>query len=176
MGLLGPLYGGGFWVAFRQLALVTSCCCHRHQHCCFWACFDHWRLTTWASAGASYPPPRVYKESLLLGRWLQVYYAAAVVLHYVVPACMPVHSVQKGQRRRGQVTFEALYSLGMLPPGFPSCALIAACTPWPCKAACMCKQPMPGVPGRPAGSAWLPVVLTDTCAMHLGGTAQAHWL
>lgn len=24
MGLLGPLYGGGFWVAFRQLVVVSS--------------------------------------------------------------------------------------------------------------------------------------------------------
>lgn len=64
MGILGPLYGGGFWVAFRQLAAV--------------------------------------------------YYAAAVVLHYVVPAVLPVKSVQKGQRRKGQVTAEALYSIGPL--------------------------------------------------------------
>lgn len=25
MSLLGPLYGGGFWVAFRQLVAVSAC-------------------------------------------------------------------------------------------------------------------------------------------------------
>ena len=59
---LGPLWGGGYWVALRQAAAV--------------------------------------------------YYAAAVVLHYVAPTLLPVRSVQKGQPRQGQVTREALTSLG----------------------------------------------------------------
>lgn len=42
----------------------------------------------------------------------QVYYAAGILLHYVVPSLLPVKSVQKGQRRKGQVTSEALYSIG----------------------------------------------------------------
>ena len=42
----------------------------------------------------------------------QVYYAAAVLLHYVVPRLLPVRTVQKGQPRSGQVAFEAAYSLG----------------------------------------------------------------
>jgi lathosterol oxidase len=44
-----------------------------------------------------------------------VYYAAAVFLHYVVPSLMRVSSVQGGrQRSRGQVTREAIASLGPL--------------------------------------------------------------
>jgi hypothetical protein len=31
MGLLGPLYGGGFWVALRQLAAVRAACCRRRR-------------------------------------------------------------------------------------------------------------------------------------------------
>ncbi|KAI3437745.1 hypothetical protein D9Q98_000193 [Chlorella vulgaris] len=63
-GWLTPLYGGGYWVAVRQLAAV--------------------------------------------------YYVTGVVLHYVVPAVLPVKSVQKGERRKGQVTAEALQSIGPL--------------------------------------------------------------
>ena len=40
------------------------------------------------------------------------YYAAAVLLHYIVPALVRVRSIQKGQRRPGQVSEEAAQSLG----------------------------------------------------------------
>ena len=50
MGLLGPLYGGGFWVAFRQLALVTSCC-RRHQHCCCLGCRRSWYFLMFLARG-----------------------------------------------------------------------------------------------------------------------------
>jgi hypothetical protein len=43
---------------------------------------------------------------------LQLYYGAAIILHYIVPALLPVKSVQKGQRREGQVASEAVNSLG----------------------------------------------------------------
>lgn len=45
---------------------------------------------------------------------MQVYYGAAFVLHYVVPRLSAVKSVQRGQPRKGQVTSEALHSLGPL--------------------------------------------------------------
>ncbi|PRW20849.1 sterol desaturase [Chlorella sorokiniana] len=62
--LLGPLYGGGFWVALRQLAAV--------------------------------------------------YYLAGFVLHYVAPRMFPVRTVQVAQPRKGQVAWEATYSIGAL--------------------------------------------------------------
>lgn len=41
-----------------------------------------------------------------------VYYAAAIVLHYLVPALFPVKSIQKGDRQPRQVAREACSSLG----------------------------------------------------------------
>ena len=40
------------------------------------------------------------------------YYISAVLLHHVVPALVPVKSVQQEQRSRGSVARDALYSLG----------------------------------------------------------------
>lgn len=40
------------------------------------------------------------------------YYLAAVVLHFVVPHYCTLKSVQKGQRRKGQVLQEARDSVG----------------------------------------------------------------
>ena len=64
MGIIGPLHGGGFLVAYIQL-------------CTF-------------------------------------YYACAVLLHHVVPALIPVKSVQHDKRRIGSVARDAIYSLGEL--------------------------------------------------------------
>lgn len=47
-----------------------------------------------------------------LGQVASVYFASAVLLHYVVPALLPMRSIQKGQRRPGQVTQEVINSLG----------------------------------------------------------------
>ena len=47
---------------------------------------------------------------------LVVYYAAASILHWVVPALVTVHSVEKGRRRPGQVAQEAWDCLGEMPP------------------------------------------------------------
>ena len=67
MGLLGvlvPLHGGGFWLAYAQL-------------CTF-------------------------------------YYTCGVLLHHVVPAVIPVKSIQHEKRQSGSVARDALYSLGPL--------------------------------------------------------------
>ena len=52
-----------------------------------------------------------------------VYYLLAVVLHWVVPALLPVRSIQPGKRRSGQVTQEALNSLGAQGMGRDGCRL-----------------------------------------------------
>ena len=62
LGVLGPLHGGGFWLAYAQL-------------CTF-------------------------------------YYTCGVLLHHIVPAVIPVKSVQHENRRSGSVARDALYSLG----------------------------------------------------------------
>jgi len=56
-----------------------------------------------------------------------VYYGAAVMLHYVVPTLLPVRTVQKGNRSKGQVSREIFNSLGeiyyctsILPPPSPA--------------------------------------------------------
>ena len=41
-----------------------------------------------------------------------LYYSVAVVLHYLVPALVPVKSTQKGERSQGQVSREVLLSIG----------------------------------------------------------------
>ncbi|EIE27586.1 hypothetical protein COCSUDRAFT_11014, partial [Coccomyxa subellipsoidea C-169] len=41
-----------------------------------------------------------------------VYYAASIALHWIGPWLLPVKSIQVQQRQQGQVTREALYSLG----------------------------------------------------------------
>lgn len=41
-----------------------------------------------------------------------VYYIGAFLLHYVVPQLYPVHSIQVGSRRPGQVKEEVLRSPG----------------------------------------------------------------
>lgn len=120
---LGPLYGGGYWVALRQLAVMSPPPAPPPSH----------------RAGRPPLPPSSHLPSAHLLRrtaaWdrlmnvslacVQVYYAAGAVLHYVVPALFPVKSVQKGQPRQGQVTSEALYSLGA-PPSPPLLPLVAA--------------------------------------------------
>ena len=42
-----------------------------------------------------------------------VYYTAASILHFVVPALFPVASVQAGKRKPHQTRTEALNSIGM---------------------------------------------------------------
>lgn len=46
-----------------------------------------------------------------LAQVVVVYYSAAVLLHYVVPALLPTKSVQKGVPKPGQVSREAVASL-----------------------------------------------------------------
>lgn len=41
-----------------------------------------------------------------------VYYGVALLLHCVVPAALPVKSIQAQPRQPGQASREALYSLG----------------------------------------------------------------
>ena len=43
------------------------------------------------------------------------YYIACIVLHWVAPALLPVQNIQVQSRQPGQVTREAIYSLGKLP-------------------------------------------------------------
>ena len=43
------------------------------------------------------------------------YYIACIVLHWVAPALLPVQNIQVQSRQPGQVTREAIYSLGELP-------------------------------------------------------------
>lgn len=116
MALLTPLYGGGYWVAFRQLAAVRGGAlpaCRRRRRSLGASCL---------ALALARPPSRpmlcaaellssgAHNQPCLLP--LQTYYAAAVILHYVVPRLLPVKSVQKASPRPGQVAFEALYSIG----------------------------------------------------------------
>ena len=43
------------------------------------------------------------------------YYLVAGLLHYAIPAVVPVKSIQPGERRQGQVAREALLSIGDSP-------------------------------------------------------------
>lgn len=77
-----------------------------HAHCC---CITHiWHLDPTRHAMLLYGGGFWVAYAQAAG----VYYAAAVLLHYLVPACFPVKSIQPGSRKPGQVTREALTSIG----------------------------------------------------------------